>query len=493
MTRLFRAAVMLSALAWASGAFAQMGLGGRGGPPDQLLPAMGGGGGGQFFARCAPTDVLHGFDLTTGDDVDSITPVCQDLSAGNEFPEYRTYYKKFGGERGSSTPAGMLRCPKSAPVVVGLEVGYEGQQTVIINNIHLYCGSFGPNQPLTSYPSAAWDGPVLGRTEGGFLTPSQKLPLGHGLQTCPPGLVPVGINGRSGYWLDAVGLICGSPPPLRHLQAKTPVGSIGRRGAGGGTPGPAMSLCERAKDARARHSPVAATLEAQCAAHPEGISSIGKVDAGPAVPRDPAIHTICDAARDALSRQSPAAPNLVRQCRALGGVANAVASNAELETVAVRGEGLSANDEFVTQILGRITEPNARRGFFIGLGAWGANTAPGPGKQRFHDALIAAEQRGFELAAAYALPHNKYAALLNVGAVINAADAEVAAARSADTDGFFWLGFDIASGLFGDPAAGSQGQKVFGAEAGAIRESLNAAGQRGFNSSMQLHLSRSYR
>ena len=82
---------------------------------------------------------------------------------------------------------------------------------------------------------------------------------------------------------------------------------------------------------------------------------------------------------------------------------------------------------------------------------------------------------------------------LGVGAVINAADPEVAAARSADPDGFFWLGFDIASGLFGDPAAGSQGQRVFGAEAGAIRESLNAAGQRGFNSSMKLHLGRSYR
>jgi len=460
--------------------------------PDQLLPAMGGGGGGQFFGRCPGTDVLHGFDLTTGDDVDSIKPICLDTGAAQLFPVIHSFAKKYGGEGGSLRFDGMLRCPPQAPAVVGLEVGYEGQQTVIINNVHLYCGKLGPNQPLTSYPSSVYDGPALGHTDGGLLTPSQKLPLGHGLQTCPAGLVPVGINGRSGYWLDAVGLICGSPPPIKAWQPKEPVKSLGRVNTGKPSDRPAMTLCEAAKDARARNSPAAANLEAQCKANPGVIASLGRVNTGPAAPRDPAIHTICDSARDALGRKSPAATNLVNQCRAAGGVANAVASNAELETAAARGEGFTVNDDVVAQIFSRLTEPNARRGFSIGLGVWGDQTAPGPGKQKFHDALIAAEQRGFELAAAYALPHNKYASLLAVAAKINAADPDLAAARATDPDGFFWLGFDLASGLFGDPAAGSEGSRVLGAGAIAIRDSLNAAGQRGFNTSMKLHLSRSY-
>lgn len=48
---------------------------------------------------------------------------------------------------------------------------------------------------------------------------------------------------------------------------------------------------------------------------PTVVSSIGKVNIGtPSTP--PAHRTICEAARDARARNSPAAPNLEAQCRA---------------------------------------------------------------------------------------------------------------------------------------------------------------------------------
>ncbi len=79
-----------------------------------------------------------------------------------------------------------------------------------------------------------------------------------------------------------------------------------------------------------------------------------------------------------------------------------------------------------------------------------------------------------------------------VGAAIAAQDSEVEQARSAESGAFYQLGFDIASGLFGDPALGAAGNTLMGPGSARIRDSLSAAGQRGFNASVHLHLARDY-
>src|SRR5436189_4884992 len=48
------------------------------------------------------------------------------------------------------------------------------------------------------------------------------------------------------------------------------------------------------------------------------------------------------------------------------------------------------------------------------------------------------------------------------GAAIAQADPAVAEARTAEPDVFYWLGFDIATGLFGDPALGAAGHTATG-------------------------------
>jgi hypothetical protein len=68
-----------------------------------------------------------------------------------------------------------------------------------------------------------------------------------------------------------------------------------------------------------------------------------------------------------------------------------------------------------------------------------------------------------------------------VGATIAEADSEVATARSIGNDAFYSLGFDIATGIFGDPALGAKGNTATGPGSLGIRDSLNASAQKGFN------------
>ena len=57
---------------------------------------------------------------------------------------------------------------------------------------------------------------------------------------------------------------------------------------------------------------------------------------------------------------------------------------------------------------------------------------------------------------------------------------------------FYKLGFDIASGLFGDPAMGAAGNTLMGPGSEKIRDSLSDAGQRGFDASVAFHQARDY-
>src|SRR6187549_2124796 len=115
--------------------------------PDQLVPAMGGLGGGPFLARCEKGDVLNGFDLRTGDDVDWIRPVCVTVRGPAAQGERKVLPNGFGGSGGSPT---RITCPDDAPAISGLSIHYEGLDTVIVNAVYLYCSVASPNQPLTT-------------------------------------------------------------------------------------------------------------------------------------------------------------------------------------------------------------------------------------------------------------------------------------------------------------------------------------------------------
>jgi hypothetical protein len=140
----------------------------------------------------------------------------------------------------------------------------------------------------------------------------------------------------------------------------------------------------------------------------------------------------------------------------------------------------------------RKTQPKGPflRGFDIGLAASEGQTQWGPGKQAMLDSLSPLEQEGFRLAASYSLDRSINLATANAGAAIADADPEISAARTRGPDVRYWLGFDIATGIFGDPTLGALGHTSPGPGSDKIRDSLSLPAQQGFKASQALNLSR---
>jgi hypothetical protein len=172
--------------------------------------------------------------------------------------------------------------------------------------------------------------------------------------------------------------------------------------------------------------------------------------------------------------------------------------------LAARGAAIAKTDPFVAQartilparrVSDRPSSPDVlyTLGFDIGIGAAEGHTLPGPGKQKIHDALNARSQIAFATAVTFSLDRNRYADLAARGLAIAQADPEVAKARTPGPTILRWLGFDIATGLFGDPALGALGNTAMGPGSLKIRNSLSPAGQVGFDDSVALHLSRNYK
>jgi len=378
-----------------------------------------------------------------------------------------------------------LRCPSKIPAVLALTILAEGAKTVVVNDVHLYCGPPLPNQPVPDYPSAVFDGPAAVSSKPAFPGATRGVPIrtAQNSQSCPGGQIATGIHGRSGVWLDAVALICGVPPAP---PPGAPVKSIGRVNTQSAADHRG-SVCDAADAARARNSPVAATLQAECNKFKAEISANEMRDLTPGPSGAPV--SICDAAQSALDRNAIEASDLAAKCRAIGG---GQSLTMPADQFAAAGEALAEGDPLLSELRNRQPAGAFRRGFDIGTGVSAGQTQWGAGKQRILDSLKPDEQEGFRIAISFALDRNRNAALAAAGAAIASSDPTVAQVRTQDRDVRYWLGFDIASGLFGDPALGGAGHTATGAGSDAIRNALSPAAQRGFLASVQFHLSRKH-
>ena len=173
--------------------------------------------------------------------------------------------------------------------------------------------------------------------------------------------------------------------------------------------------------------------------------------------------------------------------------ASSLAQAQTMSDLAARGAVVASADPLAMELRQRAPNDNARRGFDIGMAAAEGQTEPGPGKQRIHDALPPAQKGWYDAAVSFSIQRNRNAQFAKTGAAIAKADSAVAQARVVEGDVFYCLGFDIASGIFGNPALGAAGNTQTGPGSARIRDALNPAAQRGFNASVALHLSRNYR
>jgi hypothetical protein len=117
----------------------------------------------------------------------------------------------------------------------------------------------------------------------------------------------------------------------------------------------------------------------------------------------------------------------------------------------------------------------------------------GPDKQKVLASLNTNEQEGFKVAVSFSLDRNRNKDFARVGLAMAQSDPALQSSRTSDPDVRAWLGFDIASGIFGDPAKGATQSKTSGYQVLAIREQLSLPAKRGFNASMTLHQSRHYK
>lgn len=170
----------------------------------------------------------------------------------------------------------------------------------------------------------------------------------------------------------------------------------------------------------------------------------------------------------------------------------------DLNALAARGEAIASEDPLAVELRDQQPDDSARRGFDIGMAAAEGQTLAGPGKQKLLASLPSDQQNGFALAVSFSLERNRNAKLAATGAKIAQANPTVAAARNMSPNNvrlqrksdivFYRLGFDIATGIFGDAAQGAQGNTALGPGSLKIRDSLSPAGQMGFNASVKFHL-----
>ncbi len=166
-------------------------------------------------------------------------------------------------------------------------------------------------------------------------------------------------------------------------------------------------------------------------------------------------------------------------------------SNERLMNVyAAKGQAIANADSLLKAIRAAQPEGDYRMGFDIGLGVWNNDTSDGPGKQKILESLPVELQVGFRAAGEVARQRNTNAELAATGETIVLADPSLAAARAREPASTYWLGFDIATAIFGDKALGALGNTLMGPGSEKIRSSLDRDGQRGFDAAVKLHLSR---
>lgn len=295
------------------------------------------------------------------------------------------------------------------------------------------------------------------------------------------------------------------------LSTNNGVSSLRRVRTSGSSASPPRPICDVARDARARNSPAAPGLEAQCLAQLNSLAARGTVLAN----EDPAALQLriqqpdtsakrgFDIGMAAAEGQTLPGPGkqkihdtlpVAEQKGFTAAVTFSLARNRKKITdLAPRGAVLANQDPLAEALRNQQPDESARLGFDIGMAAAEGHTAPGPGKQRIRDSLYPAEQKGFISAVAFTLDRNRNAELAAVGSAIAQRDPTVGAARNTQADAFYRLGFDIATGIFGDPALGAHGNTATGPGSLGIRDGLNTAGQKGFNAAVTFHLSRKYR
>jgi hypothetical protein len=156
----------------------------------------GGNGGGPFRLSCPSGMAMIGLRARHGAWVDSLSPICAIWVRNNRTLGEIDEQPGTGGGGGGP---GWMRCQGPRGAVVGLYVWQAANSDRSVGRIYLSCGDYEqPTKFANKLPGGA-DG--IGQSIGG---PRVEL-------RCGANEVAVGLYGRSGAFIDRVGLLCQRP------------------------------------------------------------------------------------------------------------------------------------------------------------------------------------------------------------------------------------------------------------------------------------------
>ena len=206
-----------------------------------------GGPGGAYFRSDCSGDYVVGVYVRSGAWIDAVGLKCAPLLVNERRFKHPAWNKPYhGGGGGAPQPDGV--CP-SDRYVSGIKFGYtrEGSDPRYVDYIELTCtpveGGEPPNQVCLQTGNGCWDNPPS--EPGGVIASFQPSPF---TQSCPSGEAATGLHGRSGRFVDALGLICGPKPVAAAAPKARKV--LGKRKTPAGTtaPPPAPKQTTKVKD-----------------------------------------------------------------------------------------------------------------------------------------------------------------------------------------------------------------------------------------------------
>src|SRR5262245_47067240 len=185
------------------------------------LRVEGGPGGAPFRAQCPAGRFLVGVSIRSGAWLDAIFPLCAGF-----LPDQRLFAGTTRGSRHGGTGGSPLLRDGSCPsdhAMVGMKFGWtRGENSIaFVDYVEVICQNLKTGnrmQVCLQTGHGCWDkhpNPPPPTFPGG-LNVFGDSPF---VQNCPNREAATGLRGRSGSFVDALGLIC-SPLPLKRIQAK---------------------------------------------------------------------------------------------------------------------------------------------------------------------------------------------------------------------------------------------------------------------------------
>ena len=165
-------------------------------PPLSRTDTFGGPGGGTFELACPEGSFLTGLRARSGAWVDALSPVCSRWVRSSETLGEIGDQPFTGGSGGGES---FIRCDGRRGVIVGVSMHQANNRDRSIGNITVYCGDF--KQPSAFWNKLGGSADFLGESAGGPRVDER----------CEGGLVAAGLYGKSGAFIDRLGLFCRRP------------------------------------------------------------------------------------------------------------------------------------------------------------------------------------------------------------------------------------------------------------------------------------------